>query len=230
MSFVLKQLKNNRLKVEKCSDQQASKPTIAYGCVGGKIKSGTLHKMISNGYTDNPKQTENVDGYVLDKSLSGTRAQVYYHPETKHLVVNHRGTKGVHDVMTDIGLMFGHKSGKRFQHGKKITDEALKKYDTDNVTVSGHSLGGPIAREASKNKKHDVVVVNPAVAPLDMFNRQKDNETIVRSTLDPISGLHNFNPFRNEARTIDIKAKTYNPLTEHSSSILEDLGNVDVGV
>jgi hypothetical protein len=225
MSFVLKQLKNNLLKVEQCTQ-----PDVGCAYIGGKIKSKTLHKMITNGYADDPKQTENLDDYVLDKSLSGTRAQVYYHPETKHLVVNHRGTKGLHDVVTDIGLMLGHKSNKRFQHRKKITDQVLNKYDTDNVTVSGHSLGGPRAREASKNKNHDVVIVNPAVAPLDMFNKQKDNETVIRSTLDPISGLHNFNPFRNKARTIDIKAKTYNPLKEHSSDILNDLGDIDVGV
>jgi len=53
---------------------------------------------------------------------------------------------------------------------------------------------------------------------------------IIRSKLDPISALHNFNPFRNEAKTIDIDAKSYNPLTEHSSDILERLGDVDVGV
>jgi hypothetical protein len=224
MSFTLKQLKNNRVKIEKCL------PEAECSHVGGKINSKTLHKMIKNGYADDPKETENLDGYVLDKELSGTRAQVYYNPTTKHLVVNHRGTKGVHDVMTDIGLMFGHKSGKRFEHGKKITDEALNKYKTDNVTISGHSLGSEIAREASKNTKHDVVVVNPAVAPLDMFNKQKENETVIRSRLDPISALHNFNPYANESRTIDIDAKTYNPLTEHSSDILADLGDVDVGV
>lgn len=224
MSFTLKELKNNRLKVEKDT------PEVECAYVGGKINSKTLHKMITNGYADNPKETDNLDGYELDKSLSGTRAQVYYNPKTKHLVVNHRGTKGVHDVMTDIGLMFGDKSGKRFEHGKKITDEALKKYSTDNVTISGHSLGSEVARQASKNNKHDVVVVNPAIAPLDMFNKQKDNETVIKSTLDPISALHSLNPWRNEARTIDIDAKTYNPLAEHSSNILEDLGDRDVGV
>jgi len=225
MSFVLKQSKNKCLKVEK-----SFVPDAGCAYVGGKINSKTLHKMITNGYAKNPKDTANLDGYVLDKSLSGTRAQVYYNPETKHLVVNHRGTEGVHDVMTDIGLMVGYKNGKRFQHGKKITDQALNKYNTDNVTISGHSLGAEVARQASKNNKHDVVVVNPAVAPLDMFNKQKNNETIIRSTLDPISGLHNFNPYRNEARTIDIDAKTYNPLTEHSSDVLERLGDVTVGV
>jgi len=224
MSFTLKQLNNNRLKVEKVA------PEVTCDYVGGKINNKTLHKMIKNGYEDKPKDMDLVDGYVLDKSLSGTRAQVYYHPETKHLVINHRGTKGSKDVMTDIGLMFGNKSGKRFEHGKKITDEALKKYNTDNVTISGHSLGSEVARQASKNSNHDVVVVNPAVAPLDMFNRHKDNETVIRSTLDPISALHSFNPYRNEARTIDIDAKGYNPLSEHSSSILDRLGDTEVGI
>lgn len=180
--------------------------------------------------SDNPKESEDLDGYVVDKELSGKRAQVYYHPESKHLVVSHRGTSGIHDMATDIGLMFGHKSNKRFVHGKKITDEALKKYNTDNVTVTGHSLGSEIARQASKNKKHDVVVLNPAIAPLDMFKRQKDNETIIRSKLDPISALHTLNPYANEARTIDIDAKTYNPLTEHSTDTLKRLGDRNVGV
>ena len=113
MSFTVKDLNNNCLKVEKVA------PEVTFDYVGGKIKSTTLHKMIKNGYEDKPKHTDSVDGYVLDKSLSGSRAQVYYHPETKHLVVNHRGTKGSKDVMTDIGLMFGHKSGKRFVQVKR---------------------------------------------------------------------------------------------------------------
>jgi len=74
------------------------------------------------------------------------------------------------------------------------------------------------------------VVINPAVAPLDMFNKQKNNETVIRSSLDPISALHNLNPFRNEARTIDIQPTSYNPFSEHSSDILERLPDGDVGV
>ena len=88
-------------------------------------------------------------------------------------------------------------------------------------------MGSEVARQSSHNSNHDVIVVNPAVAPPDMFNRHKDNHTVIRSTLDPISALHNFNPYRNEARTIDIEART---LTEHSSSILERLGDTDVGI
>lgn len=82
MSFVLKQLNKNRLKVEK------SLPQVECSFVGGKINNRTLHKMIQNGYEDNPKGKDTIDGYQLDKSLSGTRAQVYYNPDTKHLNVD----------------------------------------------------------------------------------------------------------------------------------------------
>ncbi len=224
MSFVMKQSKNNCCKVEK------AKRDVECDYVGGKINNNTLQKMIKNGYATNPTANDNIDGYMLDKSLSGTRAQVYYNPNTDHLVVNHRGTKGIQDIMTDIKLIFGNKSGKRFEHGKKITDEALRKYKTDNVTVSGHSLGSEIAREATKNSnKHDVILVNPAVTPSDMFHKQKDNETIIRSSIDPISALHNLNPYRNESKTIDIAPESYNLLTEHKSNVLNRLGDTDVG-
>ena len=227
MSFVLKQLKNNRLKIERNVIEDPG--SIDYKWIGGKINNKTLKHMINNGYMDNPAIMDNIDGYILDKELSGKRAQVYYHPEKDHLVVNHRGTKGIHDVMTDIRLVLGDKSGNRFKHGKKITDDALRKYNTENVTIAGHSLAGEIARQSSKNDNHDIIVVNPAVAPLDMFNRQKDNETVIRSTLDPVSGLHGFNPFANETKTIDIPFQSYNPLEEHHAEILDRLGDIEIG-
>jgi hypothetical protein len=88
--------------------------------VGGKINTKTLKNMINNGYAKKPKSTSSIDGYKLDESLSGTRAQVYHNPDTNHLVINHRGTASLSDVMTDIGLMFNYKNGKRFKHGKKL--------------------------------------------------------------------------------------------------------------
>lgn len=228
MAFLLTTLKNNCIKIEHVKHPEDN--TIEFKCVGGKINTKTLHSLIKNGYNDKPKDITNIDGYILDQKLSGTRAQVYHNPNTNHLVVNHRGTKGLHDVMTDIGLMFGHKNNKRFKHGKKITDDAIKQYDTDNITITGHSLSGEIVRHNNKDSNHDVVVVNPAITPLDMFNKQKKNETVIRSTLDPISALHSLNPFASKKRTINITSKSYNPLTEHNSDILDRLGDCDVGV
>lgn len=228
MSFVMTTLKNNRIKIEHVKHPEDN--TIEFKCVGGKINAKTLHSLIKNGYNDKPKDVDNIDGYVLDKSLSGTRAQVYHNPKTNHLVVNHRGTKGLHDVMTDIGLMFGHKNNKRFQHGKKVTDQALRKYDTNNVSVVGHSLGSQVAKESNKGHGKEIISVNGAVTPYDLLTKQKNNETHIRSNMDVVSAFHTLNPFSSKSRTIDIKAKSYSPLVEHSSDILDRLGDVDVGV
>src|SRR5688572_20204870 len=110
MSFTIKELKGGRIKVEKSKEVEEQPVECHYAVTGGKIKISTLKSMIINGYIKKPQGMDNINSYVLDKSLSGTRAQVYHHPETNHLVVNHRGTQGIHDVITDMRLMLGDKS------------------------------------------------------------------------------------------------------------------------
>ena len=187
---------------------------------GGKIKVNTLHKMLNNSYAKKPKQNDDMDGYVIDKQLSGTRAQVYHHPTSNHLVVAHRGTSGAHDVVTDIKMMLGMKNNKRFKHAKQVTDDALKKYDTDNVSIIGHSLGSQLARESNINN-HEMININPAILPND-FYKKKHNEVIIKSKYDPISALHDLKPSKN---TIVVDNKSYNPLKQHSLD--HTLGKMD---
>lgn len=228
MSFLYFNTLNNLSKInKKCPEKD---DIVDFKYIGGKINSNTLHSLIKNGYSKKPNKINDIDGYVLDKSLSGTRTQVYHHPDTNHLIVNHRGTSGIHDLFTDIQLMMGNKNNARFQHGKKITDQALTKYDTDNVSIVGHSLGSAIGKEANRDHNHETINVNPAITMADLFDKQNDNETIIRSSIDPISALHTLNPFSNKTRTIDTKAKSYNPVKEHNSDILLRLDNIDVGV
>ena len=114
------------------------------------MNSKTLKSFLNNSYENNHLQ--NIDDYILDHSLSGKRAQVYSNPSGKSVVV-HRGTQGIHDLITDTGLVFGYKS-KRFDHAKKIQSLANQKYGKDNVTTLGHSLGSVLAEDAvSKNQK-----------------------------------------------------------------------------
>lgn len=187
---------------------------------GGKIglKMNTMHKMLDNSYG----KADDVNGYILDKSLSGKRSQVYHNSETNHLVVTHRGTKGIHDVKTDIKMMFGFKNGKRFKHGKKITDQAINKYKTDNTTIIGHSLGHSIAKEANKGHDKEMITLNGAVTPLDMFDKQKSNEHIIRSKYDPISALHTLNFYKKKQNTYTLDNNIINPLKSHSTDVLED--------
>jgi hypothetical protein len=75
-----------------------------------------------------------------------------------------------------------------------------------------------------------MVNVNPAVTPHDLVVPQAKKETVIRSKNDVISALHNLNPYRSKSRTIDIQPKSMNVLNEHSSDILNRLGDTEVGV
>ena len=199
--------------------------TIDYFVTGGKIKVKTLKGMLQNGYQKKPHS--NVDGYEIDKDLSGQRAQVYYNKDTNHAVTSHRGTKGIHDMFTDVQLMFGHKKNKRFDHGRKVTDQAIKKYHDANVTVVGHSLGSAIAQEANKDHKKEQVTLNGAITPMDLLKKQQDHEFVIRSKHDPVSALHAFKAGQNKQNTKTIKSKSLNLLNEHKTDILDRMDSDD---
>lgn len=201
---------------------------INYFYTGGKIKANTLHGMIKNGYSKKPQTTDNIDGYQLDKSLSGTRAQVYYHPHKDHVLVSHRGTSGLKDVYTDMKLMMGFKKNARFAHGAKITKQALNKYHGSDVTLAGHSLGSAIANQSNKDGKHEVISVNGAIVPSDIFNKKNKNETVVKSKYDPISALHHLKAHKSKSINVDVHS--YNPLTNHDSNVLSKLGDQEIGI
>ena len=192
---------------------------VIYGGSMG-LTMPTLHKMLNNSYNG---AKDLIIGYKLDKELSGQRAQVYHNPDTNHLVIAHRGTSGIHDVNTDIKLMLGMKKNNRFKHGKKITDQAINKYNSDNVSIIGHSLGHAIAREANDKHDKELITLNGAVVPVDMMKKQKKNEHFIRSKYDPVSALHTLNPFKNKQNTYTLDNNKINPLKAHSIDVLEDL-------
>ena len=127
---------------------------IKYVCLGGKLNVKTLQQVIKNGYKKD--KTNKLDGYILDHELSGSRAQVYHNEKNNKTIINHRGTQGFNDLITDLKLSLGKTNNKRFNHGKNITDNAIEKYANSDFTITGHSLGAKIAKEANKKHNKDI--------------------------------------------------------------------------
>ena len=179
---------------------------------GGKIASSSLNKMIKSSYKSRKEADENIDGYTLDKSLSNKKGKVYVDANGKAVVI-HRGTTGtVSDWMNNAAYLTGtYKYTDRYKTAKKLQEDAEKKYGAQNIDTAGHSQGAVLARELGKKSKN-IITVNPA----SLFQKKADNETVIRSSLDPVSFLQ-----RNATHTVH--TGSLNPLTNHSSDVLNKL-------
>jgi hypothetical protein len=187
--------------------------------VGGKLSIRDLRGLLKQSY--NPKK-DDYDGWTLDKSLSGQRAKVFQNKETGEAAVVHRGTKGIQDWGNDLkyALGFSIKDSARVKHAKNIQKQAEEKYGKENVSTLGHSLGSKIGREVGKDSK-EIISLNGAYAPQDLFKPISNKEFNIRTSLDPVSALL---PLKQHKNTFTIPSVSMNPLTEHS---VDTLARVD---
>ena len=115
----------------------------------------------------------NVEGYDILSSYSSPDRVAYQHKRTKHVILAFRGTdpgnwkngfssKAFRDLTTDALLAGGAEGlSHRFSNAEKITNELIKVYGKENLTLTGHSLGGSQAMEASRKYDVGAHVYNP---------------------------------------------------------------------
>lgn len=189
---------------------------------GGGLPASTLKDILSNSYNAVPSD---VGDYRVDRSLSGQRAQVYHNPKNNHVIVAHRGTQGMHDWFTDMNYgMWGHgRNTTRFQHAKRIQEEAEKKYGTQNLTTVGHSLGAAIAEDVGQGK-HVITLNKPSL----LLTTPKHNarQYDIRTSHDPVSALR---PLHAKNNLLTIPSRSQSLLTEHGTATLGRLGDQEVG-
>jgi len=179
-----------------------------------------VQKLLKASY-ENPKSGSAPTGYQRDSSLSGKRVQVYTNEEGKAFVV-HRGTAGMHDMLTDLKFTTNSswfKSSKRYKHSQEIQKLAHEKYGKENTTALGHSLGGALA-ETTGRKSSQIITLNKASNPKFYYNdkRRLDHQVDIYSTNDAVSkGAHH----QKGGKAIVIEAKTMDPLKEHGTDILD---------
>src|ERR1700722_7848108 len=128
-----------------------------------------LKDVIKNSYKDKSKQKKQIGDYKRDESLSGNRAQVYHNAKNGKTLVSHTGTNSLRDWLTDLQYATGNLNDtNRFKHAEKTQKEAEAKYGRDNITTTGHSLGGKLAQKLGKNTDH-IYTVNTPVLPTKLF-------------------------------------------------------------
>ena len=177
--------------------------------VGG-LSSKELSKFVKASYKKK-SDAQSVDGYTLDKELSSKRSKVFVDPSGK-VVVAHAGTDQasdwVHNLAVPIPSLY--KKQDRYKKAETVQKQANKKYGKDNITTISHSQSGAIANElAKKGLTEKSISLNPAI-----LGSHKGLQ-VVRSKGDVVSALTSIGD-----KDVEIKNKTFNPLVEHSTSVL----------
>jgi len=192
---------------------------------GEGLKPNEIKSLLDASYQDKP--SSKIGDWELDDKLSTPTAVVYYNPITDEAVVAHRGTQGVTDWGNNIAYALGaYELTPRYREGKKVQDEAERKYGKKNISTLGHSQGAVLARKLGADTK-EIINVNPAysgeIPAKNEYNIRSSND-VVSSAFAPVASARKILfPKYSKKRDIKVKAETLNPLTEHSYDILDRL-------
>lgn len=192
--------------------------------IGAGITGLNFKKILKSSYD---KKHHNVDGYTVDKELSGRRVKTYVGDNGEVVMVN-RGTQGLQDIITDMKLFVTPKKKltkiKRFEYAKDMLEKIENKYGKENVNVVGHSLGAKIAETIGDEGNKNIITYNKPVLPFRGSTKKK-NQVDIKTTYDPVSLLD-----RKGKKDIVLKSKTIDPLREHSLAALNDYLDDDIQI
>ena len=176
----------------------------------------TLKNFVEASYKKKGEST-NVNGMILDNELSTRRNKVYVDPNTGKATHVIAGTDNLKDWANNLLIPFGlHQYTNRYKNSEKTQKKANEKYGKENVDLVTHSQSGNIAQNLQKRNLvgGDNTTLNPAIV-----GSHDKNIKVVKSRLDPVSLLT-----RTNKNDVVYKESSYNPLTEHSTAILEGKG------
>ena len=149
-----------------------------------------LHKVLKLSYDNNEQHQQNMkkNGYAYDSMLSNKNEKVYYNPTQNKLLVSVAGTDkfSPQDIITDVYLGLGKlQDTSRYKHAHQTIRDAKKKYNVNNATLAGHSLGGSIVSYAGS--KGDKIYTLDKGATIGTKTRSR--ERAYRSAGDAVSAL-----------------------------------------
>jgi hypothetical protein len=145
--------------------------------------------------------------------LSTKRNKVYYDPNTGKAVHTIAGTDSMKDWSNNALIPLGlHQYSNRSRNSTKIQKKANEKYGKSNVDLVSHSQSGHIAENLAN--KGLVGGKNTTLNPAIIGSHNKDIK-VVKSIFDPVSALT-----KTTKKDVHIIPKTFNPITEHSTNVL----------
>ena len=188
---------------------------------------------------------DELDDFVVDENLSTIDNLVLHNPITKETHIAYRGTQKLSDWKTNLQAMTSVEKHSPLVRSAIMTAEAVAdKYGTDNMTVSGHSMGGMRSLEVTQHFGDKGIhikgyhfdpgtsvrqMVKPNVGLQQIFRTHFDTPSIVAkmAQIKPAKNLKINNVFTNPEHEIKIPG-----LDQHSTNhmnIKEPIGFTEDG-
>ena len=183
---------------------------------GKALEVNTIKEALNESYKKRDKTKKEIDGFVLNETLSDNEAQVYWNPISQKAMVVHRGTASIGDVFQDVAYGLTGYKGRRFKKAERVQKEAERLYGADNISSLGHSLGSLLASDVGHRSK-EIINYNKPITP---YNRRRAQEYNIKTSNDPFSWFYKS---KHDDKDVTIPSSTINPVTEHSISQLEKL-------
>ncbi len=171
--------------------------------------------------------------YSIDTSFNDDEHFIAVHNDTGHVISAFRGTSNLDDVGTDLALAVGNlTSTDRYQRDIQRARRVHSKYSDSHILSVGHSLGGTLAEQTSRELGHSSVVFNPGTSPFmedqavsQVHQRIRTSNDIVSAfgaattTLQPTQSSPLQSKFSDLASYFGIHSTSYRPVAEriHSS-------------
>lgn len=132
-----------------------------------------------------------VHGWQKDLELSNEDRAVYHKGGKAKVVFRGTDPNNKRDLGTDLLISLGlERFSSRVRNSKKTTDLAAAKYGKENISLTGHSLGGSLAANISSATGISATGFNTAMSPLELVKKRNFSKFHSISTAaDPISAI-----------------------------------------
>ena len=134
-------------------------------------------------------------GYELDNDLSDRETSVFYHPDDKKVIIGYRGTAlddsktRWKDLKSDFNILIGKtRNDQRFREANDKYKSVREKYGDDySYNVTGHSLGGALAKHVNDRNNIDQSVTFSRGSTPFHLQQNKSNQVDVANAFDLVA-------------------------------------------
>ena len=184
---------------------------------GGSLQESMRYAIFASASYEKPANRRayldkmNKNGHIIDTQFSDNEMLVTRQKDTGELIIAFRGSTTAEDwLVSDLGILLDKlKSTPRYKRNLKTMLKILKKYNStpkNKIVLTGHSLGGRLAKSFGVRFGLRAVVYNRGASPLEMFKFWKKKNKNVKeynTKYDVVSAGGRFN--KDEKETIKRK-------------------------